>query len=49
MDKYIHYKVWDEITYLFLNFNGETVEDYEWISDLIPYFTRQVNIYPCWH
>ena len=23
---YIHYKVWDEITYPFLNFNGTTVE-----------------------
>ena len=26
MDNYIHYKVWDEITYPFLNFNGATVE-----------------------
>ena len=23
---YIHYNVWDEITYPFLKFNGETVE-----------------------
>ena len=23
---HIHYKVWDEITYPFLNFNGTTVE-----------------------
>ena len=23
---YIHYNVWDEITYTFLKFNGETVE-----------------------
>ena len=23
---HIHYKVWDEITYPFLNFNGVTVE-----------------------
>ena len=23
---YIHYKLWDEITYPFLNFNGCTVE-----------------------
>ena len=23
---YIHYKVWDEITYQFLNFNGCTIE-----------------------
>ena len=26
MDKYIHYKLWDYITYPFLNFNGATVE-----------------------
>ena len=26
MDNCIHYKVWDEITYPFLNFNGPTVE-----------------------
>ena len=26
----IHYKVWDEITYLFPNFNGCTVEVWEW-------------------
>ena len=26
ISKYIHYQVWDEITYLFLNFNGATVE-----------------------
>ena len=25
--------VWDEIIYPFLNFNGETVEVYEWISN----------------
>ena len=26
LSDYIHYKVWDEITYPFLNFNGATVE-----------------------
>ena len=26
---YIHYKVWDEIIYPFLNFNDATVEVYE--------------------
>ena len=29
ISKYIHYKVWDEITYQFLNFNGTTVEVWE--------------------
>ena len=26
ISNYIHYKVWGEITYPFLNFNGATVE-----------------------
>ena len=28
ISNYIHYNVWDEITYPFLNFNGCTVEVY---------------------
>ena len=32
---YIHYKVWDEIIHSFVNFNGVTVEVWEWISDFI--------------
>ena len=31
--------MWYEITYPFPNFNGTTVEVWEWISNLIPYFT----------
>ena len=31
-------KVWGEITYPFPNFNGATVEVWEWISNLIPHF-----------
>ena len=30
--------VWDEITYPFLNFNGYTIEVWEWISNLIPLY-----------
>ena len=41
---YIHYNVWDEITYPFLNFNGATVEVYEWMSNFIPHFTGHVVI-----
>ena len=33
------YKVWDEITYPFPDFNGETVEVWEWINIFIPHFT----------
>ena len=41
--------VWDEITYLFLNFNGCTVEVWEWISsNFIYHFTGHVITHPCW-
>ena len=48
ISNYIHYKVRDEITYPFLNFNGATVEVLEWIRNLIPQFTGPVITYPCW-
>ena len=40
--------MWDEITYPFLNFNGATVEVYEWISNFIPHLTGCVIIDPWW-
>ena len=42
------YKVWDEITYPFPNFNGGTVEVWEWISNFMPDFTRHVITYTWW-
>ena len=39
--------MWDEITYPFLIFDGCTVEVWEWISNLIPYFKMDVITYPC--
>ena len=39
-------KVWDEITYTFLNFNGATVDVYECVSNFIPYFIMDVITYP---
>ena len=30
------------------NFNGITVEVWEWISNFIPYFMMDVITYPCW-
>ena len=36
---YIHYKVCDEIIYPLPNFNGATVEVWEWISNLILHST----------
>ena len=48
ISNYIHYKVGDEITYPFLNFNGATVEVKEWISNFISHFTGHVITYPCW-
>ena len=35
-------KVWDEITYPFLNFNGCTVEVKEWIGNFILHFVMDV-------
>ena len=34
MSDYIHFKVWDEITFPFPNFNGCAVEVWEWISNI---------------
>ena len=34
---YILYRTWDEITFPILNFNGCTIEVWEWISNLISY------------
>ena len=48
MSNYTHYKLWDEITYPFPNFNGCPVEVYEWISNLIPHFTGHVVNYSYW-
>ena len=42
VSNYIHYKVWNEITYPFTNFNGATVEVWEWINDFILYFPGHV-------
>ena len=40
--------MWDEITYPFPNFNGCTVEVWEWISNFTQHFTPQAITYPCW-
>ena len=48
ISNYIHYKVWDEITYPFPNFNSATVEVWEWISYFIPNFIGRVIVYPSW-
>ena len=34
--------------YPFPNFNGATVDVWEWISYFIPHFTGHVITYPCW-
>ena len=35
ISNYIHYETWDEITYPSPNFNGCTVEVWEWISNTL--------------
>ena len=34
----VHYGVWDGVAYSFLNFNGCTVEVWEWMSDFVRHF-----------
>ena len=48
INNYIHLKLWDEITYPFQNFNGYTVEVWEWISNSVPHFTGHVITFPWW-
>ena len=40
--------VWDEITYPFRNFNGCSVENWEWINNWILHFKMGVITYRCW-
>ena len=44
----MHRKVWDEITSPFPNFNGCTVEFWEWRSNFISHFIMDVITYACW-
>ena len=43
-----HYKVWDEITYPYSNFNGAAIEVWKWISNFILHFIVAVITSPCW-
>ena len=45
ISNFIHYRVWDEVTYPFPNFNGATIEVWEWISNFTPHFTGYVITY----
>ena len=40
-------KVWNGITYTFSNFNGYTVEVWEWVSNFIPHYELDEITYPC--
>ena len=48
ISNYIHYKVSDEITYPFPNFDAATIEVSKWISNFIPYFMWHMITYPRW-
>ena len=41
-------KMQDEFNYPFTNFNGRTVDVWEWISNFIPHFIMGVIACPCW-
>ena len=45
--KYINYNWWEEISYQSPNFNGATVEVWEWISGFTPHFIKYVITFPC--
>ena len=45
---YIHYEMWDGISYSCPNFNGAIVEVWEWVSNFIPHFSGHVITYLCW-
>ena len=45
ISNYIHYKMWDEIAYPFPNFNGSTVEVWEWISNTISHSSGEKSDY----
>ena len=49
MDKWshAHYKVYDEIIYYFANFNGATVEVWEWISNSTLHLIMDVITFQC--
>ena len=49
ISNYMPRKVWDEITYPFLNFNSCTVEVKEWISNFIPHITMDVITFLWWN
>ena len=40
------YSVCGEITYPFQNFNGATVENWEWINNFTPHFPGHVITFP---
>ena len=49
ISKYIHYKMYDEITSPFPNFNSATVEVWEWKSNFITHLTGHMVTYSCWN
>ena len=38
---HMHIKVWDEIFHSYSNFNGSTIEVWEWSRDVIPHFIME--------
>ena len=48
ISNYIHYKVWDGITFVFPNFYCAVSEVCEWISNFIPQFIGPMTTYRWW-
>ena len=49
ISNYAHYEVWDEITYPFLNYNGCTIDVWEWINKFVQHSILDVIIHSCWN
>ena len=43
INNYIHYNVWDKITYPFPNLDCVTIDIWEWISNFVPDLTCHVT------
>ena len=48
MSNYTHQEVWNEIIYLFPNFDGAFAEVWKWVSNFFPHFTAHVITCPYW-
>ena len=49
LSNYMCYKIWNEITYAFINVNDVSADVWEWIDNFISHIIGNVITYPCWY